>query len=146
MADTPVLVSACLLGMRTRYDGTGKLNRELVEQLKGRRVIPVCPEQLGGLPTPRHASYLCEGAGEAVLAGNGRVVNTAGVDVTRQFICGAYETLHIAQLLGAQEAFMKTRSPSCGKEETYIEQELRSGNGVCIALLLQHGIKVNQVD
>jgi len=146
MADTPVLVSACLLGMRTRYDGTGKLNKKLVEKLKKRRIIPICPEQLGGLPTPRHASYLCSDAGEAVIAGNARVVNTAGVDVTRQFICGAYETLHIAQLLGAKEAFLKTRSPSCGLGQTYIGNELRTGNGVCVALLLQHGIKINPVD
>ena len=101
-----ILVSACLLGICCRYDGRGNPNDAVLSLLNRDDItlIPVCPEQLGGLSTPRIPS---ERRGE-------RVVNRAGEDVTSQFIRGAEEALRIAKLYGCQVAVLKERSPSCG--------------------------------
>ena len=133
----PVLISACLLGVNARYDGTSKINEDLLEKLAGRWLVPVCPEQLGGMPTPRPPAKLNGASGEQVLGGRARVINAAGRDVTQQFIRGAHETLLIAQKLGVKEAYLKARSPSCGTG-TY--------HGVCAALLMKYGIEVFPVD
>ena len=114
----PVLVSACLLGVRCRYDGGSKRHDEIVGRLSGLAAVPVCPEQLGGLPTPRPP---CEvrrtgggmGTGEDVLEGRARVVSEDGEDETEAFLRGARETLRIAGLSGARRAMLKTDSPSC---------------------------------
>lgn len=125
-----VIVSACLLGVRTRYDG-GKLVipervRRLIEEGEG--VIPVCPEQLGGLPTPRAKSTV-RWAGDSPT-----VVNDRGKDVTVEFLRGAAEVLRIAETLGIRKAIFKSRSPSCGQE------------GVTTKLLKAQGIEVEIVD
>jgi len=133
----PVLVSACLLGMNTRYDGANRRNEELLAQLAGRWIIPICPEQLGGMPTPRPPAKLNGASGEQILDGRARIINAAGRDVTQEFIRGANEALLLARTFGAEEAYLKTRSPSCG---------LGAFHGVCAALLLRHGIKVVAVD
>ena len=137
MPRAPVLVSACLLGVSSRYDGNSRTNEELLEKLKGRWIVPVCPEQLGGLPTPRPASYLGGASGEQILEGRARIVNAAGRDVTQEFIRGAYETLLIAEKLGVKEAYLKTKSPSCG---------MGPFHGVTAALLIKNGIEVHSVD
>jgi len=142
----PVLISACLLGANTRYDGTNNLNRKLLRRLSGSRLVPVCPEQLGGLPTPRPASFFSGGGGKEVLEGRARVINAAGQDVTQQFVRGAHEVLLIAQALGANEAYFKSRSPACGKGQIYIGDALHEGCGVCTALLVQNGMTVHCVD
>jgi uncharacterized protein YbbK (DUF523 family) len=142
----PVLISACLFGLNTRYDGSSKLSEELLQRLAGRCLVPVCPEQLGGLPTPRPASCFCCGDGADVLGGSARMINTAGEDVTRQFVRGARETLLLAESLDAKEAYFKARSPACGRGEVYIGDTLCEGNGVAAALLLQHGIEVHCED
>jgi len=142
----PVLISACLLGANTRYDGTAKPNEELLQRLSGRWLVPVCPEQLGGLPTPRPRSFFRGGGGEDVLRGTATLINAAGRDVTEQFIRGAREVLLIARVLGAKEAYFKSRSPACGMGQIYIGEELCEGNGVCTALLMQNGVEVHRVD
>jgi len=133
MPEPPVLISACLLGINTRYDGGSRENAELLERLKGRVLIPVCPEQLGGMPTPRPPSSLNGFSGEQVLSGRASMVNAAGRDVTQEFIRGAHETLAIAIKLGVKEAYFKSRSPSCGLEPL----------GVAAALLRRYGIEVH---
>ncbi len=95
--------------------------------------IPVCPEQLGGLSTPRTAAELVGGDGLAVLRGQATVINLDGVNVSRQFIAGAEAVLRIAQAQGIQLALLKSRSPSCG---------LSPVTGVTAALLLEHGLRV----
>jgi len=145
MADS-VLVSACLLGARTRFDGTGKLDEALLRRLAGRCMVPVCPEQLGGLPTPRPPSCFAGGDGADVLAGRAKLVDTEGRDVTENFVRGAEETLRIARAVGAHEAYLKARSPACGAGHVYIGTQLCEGNGVCAALLLRHGFRVHVVD
>ena len=140
-----VIVSACLLGIRCRYDGGSKLSRDVLEFLKkGFTPIPVCPEQLGGCPTPRKK---CEIAGDGfgVLRGEDRVYAEDGEDMTEYYVKGAEETLKIAKLVNAKLAIMKSLSPSCGAGEIYdgtFSGKTKSGWGVTAALLKMNGIEV----
>lgn len=134
---TACLVSACLVGLCTRYDAKIKESASLPEELFNTFWIPVCPEQLGGLPTPRTAADLVGGDGKAVLEGKASVVTHAGEDVTRQFISGARQCLSIARAQNISKAYLKSRSPSCG---------LSPQIGVTAALLQQHGISVTEID
>jgi len=109
-------------------------------------IIPICPEQLGGLSTPRPPSIIVAGDGEAVLLGHARVVNDRGDDVTKAFLKGAREALSLAKLTGAGKAFLKGRSPSCGLQTPYCETETGYGIGVTAALLLRNGIEIVEVD
>lgn len=130
-----LLVSGCLLGLCCRYDGASKTHPLAVELLAGHSVIPVCPEQLGGLPTPRPPA---ERQGE-------RVVTAGGADVTAAYRQGAEEALRLCRLFGCQAAVLKERSPSCGCGQIYdgtFSGALTAGNGVTAALLLKHGIPV----
>ncbi len=138
-----ILVSACLLGLATRYDGKSKLNNQVMEYLRQNDLtpIPVCPEQLAGLPTPRPKSFFCRGTGNEVLDGGGALVSS-GVEVNAFFIKGAQETLKIAGLTGCREALLKERSPSCGVHQVYRNSQIVRGAGVTTALLLRHELKI----
>lgn len=139
------IVSACLLGIKCRYDGESKPDDKVTELAKNETLIPVCPEQLGGLPTPRIPQEIQHGSGEEVLNGKIKVKNKEGEDVTGQFILGAEETLKIVKLLNIKEAILKARSPSCGYGQTYdgtFTDTLINENGVTAALLKREGIKV----
>jgi uncharacterized protein YbbK (DUF523 family) len=140
----PILVSACLLGLNTRYSGQTKFNSSVVNHLKqhGYIPIPVCPEQLAGLPTPRPATEFTVGDGHTVLNGEGKLATQAGVDLTDQFCRGARETLKIAELTGCRIAILKERSPSCGAHWIYRQGELQSGSGVTAALLQRQQIRI----
>lgn len=140
----PILVSACLLGLLTRYDGKTKRHEGILNYLQKERLIPVpiCPEQLAGLPTPRPATRFETGDGEAVLDGNGRAVNTRGDVVNQLFLKGAVETMKIARLAGCREALLKERSPSCGVRQVYRGEEIVSGKGVTAALLERNGMRI----
>jgi len=140
-----VLCSACLLGIKCRWDAKVKPNQRVVDLAKKEILIPVCPEQLGGLPTPRVPQEIQQCSGEDVLDGKGKVKNKKGGDVTEEFIRGAQETLKIAKLFDAKEFIGKSRSPSCGYGKTYdgsFTGRLIDGNGVTIALLNRNGIKI----
>lgn len=129
------LCSACLLGVKCRYNGRDSRNKRVVELLKTEPLIPVCPEQLGGLPTPREP---------AEIVGR-KVLTKSGKDVTENFIRGAKETLKIAKLLGVKEAILKQGSPSCGCGRIYdgtFSGKTVKGNGITAAMLIKHGIKV----
>ena len=134
-----VLVSACLLGVSCKYDG-GHNRREQVAALKDRfQLIPVCPEQLGGLPTPRIPSEVR----------GGRVFAKDGADVTENFERGAREALRLAQLFGCRCAVLKARSPSCGSGIIYDGSFFGTkmeGDGVTAALLKKQGIRVYTED
>jgi uncharacterized protein YbbK (DUF523 family) len=140
------LISACLLGIKCTWDGTDKYRNEgAIEFLRNEILIPVCPEQLGGLKTPRLAQEIQGGSGEDVLDGKCKVKNTSGENVTQEFIRGAKETLGIAKLFKVGEFIGKSRSPSCGCGRIYdgtFSNKLVDGNGVTIALLKRNGIKV----
>lgn len=130
-----VVVSQCLLGVRCRYDGKCAVNERVCREAAARGWIPVCPEALGGMTTPRAPS---ERSGE-------RVMNCEGADVTDCFRCGAEEALRIAELYGARFALLKERSPSCGCGEIYdgsFTGKKTAGDGVTAELFRSAGIEV----
>lgn len=138
-----ILVSACLLGLCCRYDGSHNLCPALLEAARAGRCLPVCPEQLGGLPTPREAAEICGGDGDDVLAGRARVCGRAGADVTAAFVRGAEQTLQLARSLPVTAAVLKARSPSCGVGRIYdgtFTRTQRTGSGVAAAALARLGI------
>jgi uncharacterized protein YbbK (DUF523 family) len=144
----PILVSACLLGLNTRYDGRTKKNQSVLDYLRDNDLqpIPVCPEQLGGLPTPRPQTWFQTGDGAAVLDGDGEVINIAGESMNETFIRGAQATLEIAQLSGCELALLKQRSPSCGVGQIYQGEQVVAGDGVTTALLKRHQIHIQSED
>ncbi len=131
----PILVSACLMGYCTRYDGESKPSPACRSRLAGAIWLPVCPEQLGGLSTPRPAAELVGGDGRAVLQGRARVMTVTGKDVSEHFLRGAETCLAIALAQHCRVACLKARSPSCGVHPT---------PGVTAALLQGHGIIVEE--
>lgn len=129
------LVSACLLGARCRYDGASKPLCGMERLAEAFELVPVCPEQLGGLPTPRSPAERC----------GSRVLTRDGVDVTAQYERGAQEALRLARLTGCALALLKERSPSCGCGRIYDGTHtgtLVDGRGVTAELLLRNGIPV----
>ncbi len=133
-----LLISACLLGVACRYDGKTKpLPETALNALKSRyHLIPVCGEQMGGLPTPRIP---------AEITTEGRVCRRDGVDVTKEYQRGADEVLRLAALFGAKKALLKERSPSCGKAFIYdgsFTGTLKNGHGVTAGRLIENGIEV----
>lgn len=134
-----LLISSCLCGNYCRYDGNHNLI-DLLNQLEVQyRLIPVCPEVLGGLPTPRPPA---ERVGQSVLT-------CTGVDVTKEFIEGAQRALEIALREGCTIALLKAKSPSCGCGHIYdgtFSKSLKTGNGITTELLLEHHIKVHTED
>jgi uncharacterized protein YbbK (DUF523 family) len=140
------LISACLLGIRCAWSGDGRYkNNRAVQLSKLETLIPVCPEQLGGLPTPRAPQEIQGGTGDAILNGKCKVMNKDGQDVTREFIKGAEETLKIASQLHIDEFIAKSGSPSCGCARIYdgsFSGTLIDGDGVTTALLKRNGIKI----
>ena len=140
-----VLISACLLGKNCRYDGGNKKSLDLIEKLQGIETIPVCPELLGGLTSPRPPVEIQSGDGKDVLNGWAKVRDRDGSDLTEAFLHGAYETYGIAVKHKVTEAVFKANSPSCGKGKIYDGSfcgRLIDGNGVTTALLLNEGINV----
>ena len=130
-----ILISACLLGCACRYDGGSKPHPLAQELARRGLAVPVCPEQLGGLPTPRAPAEQRDG----------RVVSADGADVTARYRRGAEEALRLAELYGCTVAVLKERSPSCGSGAIYdgtFTGTLTEGWGVAAALLRQHGIRV----
>ncbi len=129
------ICSACLLGINCRYSGETKLNQKVIELAKKEILIPVCPEQLGGLPTPREA---CEQK-------RGKVFTKTGKEMTISFENGAQEVLKIVKLFDIKEAILKKNSPSCGCGKIYngnFDGTIISGDGVMAKLLKKNGIKV----
>lgn len=109
------------------------------------KAIPICPEQLGGCPTPRGVVEIAGGTGADVLDGKCKVIRKNGEDTTEEFLKGAEEVLKIAKMVGATNAILKARSPSCGCGFVYdgtFSGKLIKGNGVTAELLLRNGIEV----
>ncbi len=130
-----ILVSACLLGADCKYNGKNNRNENVLRLMEKHTLIPVCPEQLGGLATPREPS---EKSG-------GRVISKSGADVTENYKKGADEVLKIARLYGCKRAVLKAKSPSCGSGKVYdgtFSGTLIDGDGVTAQLLKQNGIEV----
>jgi len=142
-----LLVSACLVGQRVRYNGgTCTVDGTVLEKWAARGlVIPFCPEVAGGLPVPRPSAEIHGSGGESVLDGSGQVVTGAGADVTQAFLCGARCALEVARAAGVRVAILKEASPSCGSSSIHdgsFSGRCVPGRGVTAALLLRNGIAV----
>ncbi|OEU74796.1 MAG: hypothetical protein BA874_09135 [Desulfuromonadales bacterium C00003068] len=140
----PVLVSACLLGLNTRYNAKIKKCAKVINFLEKNNMLPIpcCPEQLGGLATPRPSCSFSHGDGEAVLNGDAKLFNTNGENKAEQFILGAKQSLEVAKLSQCTLALLKERSPSCGVHSVYQGTQLIAGKGVTTALLSQHEVHI----
>lgn len=128
-----ILVSACLLGENCKYSGGNNYDQTVVNFVQGHKVIPVCPEVLGGLPIPRSPAELVDGV----------VINKDGISVDAQFRAGAEKALAIAKQNGAELAILQPRSPSCGVKEIYdgsFTGKKIPGQGVFAEMLRQAGI------
>jgi uncharacterized protein YbbK (DUF523 family) len=139
------LVSACLLGVCTRYDGGCFAMPRLIQLAARGLAVPVCPEVAGGLPVPRPPAEIVGGDGQAVLDEQARVLTIDGQDVSEAFLSGARQALETAQRLGIHQAVLKENSPSCGRRRIYdgtFSDRLVSGQGVAAALLQRNGITV----
>jgi len=130
-----IIVSACLVGINCRYDGGNNANQKVIEMVNKGIVIPVCPEQLGGLTTPRIP---------AEIIGK-KVINKNGEDVTGYFQKGSRETLQIGNLANCKKAILKQNSPSCGYGRIYDGTHtgrIITGKGITAKLLEDNGIKI----
>ncbi len=137
-----VLISACLAGFDCRFNGSRLLPKWDLEKLKGSVIIPVCPEQMGGLATPRKPAEITQGTGFDVLRRKSKVLDSSGSDITVQFLQGAKAVLRIARLNGVEKAYLKEKSPSCGKGDIVRRGKVKPGPGVTAALLMREGIEV----
>ena len=130
-----IMVSACLLGENCKYSGGKNRSEKVLAYLRGHEVIPVCPEVMGGLPTPRLPAEIVDG----------EVINKAGVSVDREFRLGAMKALEIAKREKIDLAILQSRSPSCGAKEIYdgtFSGTKIPGRGVFADLMIQHGFDV----
>ncbi len=143
--DFPILISSCLLGIHCRYDGRESGCPSLIDFASSAHIIPICPEQMGGLPTPRPPARIVGGDGGDVIAGKAKVINSLGEEVTAAFRKGAEESLRVARLAGAAMAIFKDKSPSCGVITVQCEGLEGPGMGVTAALFQKSGIRMMEV-
>jgi uncharacterized protein YbbK (DUF523 family) len=137
------LVSACLAGLNTRYNGTNCRRKHLQILIASGKALPVCPEQLGGLPTPREPVELICGDGEGLLKGVAKAIGKkSGKDYSQNLLKGANEVLKIAMIAKVKKAFLKDGSPSCGYSYIKVGKKKIKGKGVTTAILLKAGVKV----
>ena len=139
MEKEKILISACLIGLNCKYEGGNNENSKLVELIKEKDLVPICPEQLGGLKTPRASAERKQE----------KVITKEGVDVTKEYQRGAEEVLNLAKKLNIKKAILKSRSPSCGIEEIYdgtFSHTLIKKDGVTAELLKKNEIEVISSD
>lgn len=141
-----IIVSACLLGVKCRYDGGSSPDERLQSMASEGAFIPLCPEQLGGLPTPRVHAQIVDGNGEDVINGIAKVMDSNNKDVTGQFLKGAEEVREIARLMKVKTVILKEKSPSCGVRFISKSGVTEEGMGVTSALLMREGIHVISSD
>lgn len=141
-----ILVSGCLLGQKVRYDGAGFAVHEQLAQWQAQgRVISICPEMAGGLPTPRAPAEIVGGQGLEVIHGKARVLTQQGADLSAAFIAGAEAAVALVHKHQIKIALLKARSPSCGQQQIYdgtFSSVLIEGQGVSAALLEAAGVRV----
>ena len=136
------LVSACLVGINCKYNGNNNYNENALKLVQCGNAIPVCPEQLGGLPTPRIPAEI------KIIDGKRKVINKEGKDVTEYFEKGANEVLKLCKQLNIKKVFLQPRSPSCGVGNIYdgsFTGILVDGNGITAQLLKDNGIEVESI-
>jgi len=139
-----ILVSACLAGIRCRYDGQAKTDPQIQRMVIEGKALPVCPEAMAGLGIPRDPTELT-GDGSMVLEQKAQAITKSGADVTAAFLRGAQRTAQICQAKGITKAILKDGSPSCGSSWIYdgsFSGTKRAGMGICARILQQEGISV----
>jgi len=141
-----ILMSACLAGLQTRYDGSSDLFPGLTDLSKQNLIIPVCPEILGGLGIPRSPCRFSGGDGKKVLEGRARVIDRDGIDRTSAFVKGAKETLRVVEMVSPQIIYFREGSPSCGLHRVDMDGERQQGCGVTAAVLERTGIPIVSVE
>ena len=130
-----ILVSACLLGHNCKYNGKNNKNEKVLDYIKNKHVIPICPEVFGGLTIPRLPSEIKDN----------KVINKTGKDVSDNFIRGANKTLEIAKKLNVKKALLKQNSPSCGCGRIYdgsFTNTIINGDGITTRILKENNIEV----
>ena len=137
-----ILVSACLLGLRCCYNGCDNMDQSVLDMREKYILIPACPEQLGGLQTPRPPSFFIKGDGSQTIEGIDNLINDQNENVSSQFRNGAEETLKICQLFNIKTAILKEKSPSCGTHQIYLKEKLTKGMGVTATILKSNDIRV----
>ncbi|MEG1311006.1 MAG: DUF523 domain-containing protein [Romboutsia sp.] len=140
-----IAVSACLFGINCKYTGNNNENDIVIKYLKGKQYILICPEQLGGLSTPRNPAEIINGNGYNVLNDESKILDNKGIDVTYKFINGANESLKILNMYGCKKAILKEGSPSCGSNFIYDGSFLGKkidGLGTTTALFRNNKIEV----
>jgi uncharacterized protein YbbK (DUF523 family) len=142
-----VLVSACLLGSRCRYDGRHNRDLGLEAALahEGLQPVAFCPEEHGGLGTPRPAAWIEREGAAAVLDQRARVLSGDGRDVSAAFLRGAQAAWQLCRANAIDRAYLKERSPSCGVRQTHVAGALVEGRGVTAELLARQGVQVHGV-
>ncbi|MGG7058629.1 DUF523 domain-containing protein [Clostridium nigeriense] len=138
------LISSCLCGVNCKYSGSNNLNEQCLKLLKEGKAILVCPEQLGGLSTPRRPAEI-KGTANGVIKKVDKVVTKDNIDVTKEFLKGAYETLYIAKLSNVNKAILKEGSPSCGVNYIYdgsFTSKKIAGKGITATILKENGIEI----
>ncbi|WP_446897574.1 DUF523 domain-containing protein [Clostridium sp. LBM24168] len=140
-----IAVSACLCGINTRYNGSNSLNSRILKLMESGKIIPFCPEQLGGLSTPRLPCEISGGCGSDVIEGNAIIIDSKGRNLTDKFLRGAYESIKICRKCNIKTAILKSKSPSCGYGEIYDGSFTGNriiGNGVTAEIFIRNGIKI----
>ena len=140
-----ILVSACLAGVKTRYDGEDRLNEKIRALVVSGKAIPLCPEVMGGRGIPRESVEITGGSGEQVLEGAARVVDKKGADHTGEILLGVWEFVRAAKSMGVTKVILKTKSPTCGYKKIYdgtFTGKMINGNGVLSAALEKESIKI----
>lgn len=136
------IVSACLAGVSCRYDGSHNLDKDVLQLVQEGRALPACPDQLGGLPTPRPPAEFRGGDGRKVLAGEAAVADGAGRTVTAELLKGAVEFFRLTRAFGARSAVLRDRCSSCGTRKVTVDGRLCGGRGVAAALLEAEGLRL----
>lgn len=138
------LISSCLCGVNCEYSGSNNLNEQCLKLFKEGKAILVCPEQLGGLSTPRRPAEI-KGTAKGVIKNVDKVFTKDNIDVTKEFLKGAYETLYIAKLSNVNKAILKEGSPSCGVNYIYdgsFTSKKIEGKGITATILKENGIEI----
>ncbi len=139
MTKEKILISACLAGVNCKYNGKNNEHKKIIELIKNKDVILICPEQLGGLKTPRTPAERIKD----------KVITNDNIDVTKEYQKGAEEVLNLVKKFNIKTAILKSKSPSCGKGKIYdgsFSNTLIYGNGITTELLEKNGIKVISSD
>jgi uncharacterized protein YbbK (DUF523 family) len=143
-----VLISSCIAGVKCRYDAASSYNENLLKKI-GCNYMHICPELLAGFKVPRKPCEIYGGTGDDVLAGNAKIIDQDGLDITGQMLVGIEKALQICLENKVTKAYLRAKSPTCGYNKIYdgsFSSTLKKGSGVFSALLIKNGIEIIEVE